>query len=261
MQLLAVKIGNSNIGVAVCDGEEIVRSWRLESRADKTADEYGTELRELLDGAGDAAARVCNVALVSVVPALTATFVEMTHRYFRCAPFLVAPGIATGVRIQYEDQRALGADRLVGIVGAKARYGAPSLLVDLGTATTFNAIDAAGDFAGGAIAPGLNMESEALHLFTAKLPRVEIGPPSRALARSTREALRSGIFFGYVGLIEGLVARLLGELGAPDARVIATGGLAPLIAPHCPSIQIVDQQLGFHGLRILFEMNRAGAKG
>ncbi|MGB8647463.1 MAG: type III pantothenate kinase [Anaerolineae bacterium] len=255
MQLLAIKIGNTNIAFALYQEQEIVRTWRVETRADKTTDEYAGQLLELFEFQGAGVIQISNVAIVSVVPALTGVFVELARRYLATEAFVVAPGITTGIKIQYEDPRALGADRLVAIIAARARYGAPALVIDFGTATTFNAIDAAGDFIGGAIAPGLNIASQALHEFTAKLPRVDISPPPAALATNTRDALRSGLFIGYTGLVEVLVARLRADMQEPEARVIATGGLASLIAPHCPSIEIVDSQLAFEGLRILFEMN------
>ncbi len=258
-QLLACKIGNTNIGLALYVEKEIRCTWRVETRADKTADEYAAQLQEFLDGENDRVEDISHVAIVSVVPALTGTFVELARRYLHVEPFVVAPGIATGIKIQYEDPRALGADRLVAMVAARARYGAPALVIDFGTATTFNALNASGDFVGGAIAPGLNIAGQALHEFTAKLPRVDISPPPTALATNTRDALRSGLFVGYTGLVEGLIARLRADMQAPQARVIATGGLAPLLAPYCPSIGVVDSQLAFEGLRMLFEMNQLAA--
>ncbi len=256
MSLLAIKVGNSNIGFGVFEGPQLTRAWRVQTQAEKTADEYASQLLDFFDGAAESLAGIDRAAIGSVVPALTTTFEQVCRRYLHCEPFVVAPGIKSGIKIQYEDPRALGADRLVAMAAAKARYGVPALVLDFGTATTFNALDAAGNFIGGAIAPGLNIQAEALHRFTAKLPLVEIAPPAHALAMNTREALRSGIFWGYAGLVEGLIARLRAEMPGPNAvRVIATGGLASLIAPHCPSIEIVDSALALEGLRILFEMN------
>ncbi len=256
MSLLAIKIGNSNIGFGVFEGERLVTAWRVQTQAEKTADEYASQLLDFFDGTFEGVPGIDRAAIVSVVPALTTTLEELCRRYLHCEPFVVAPGIKSGIKIQYEDPRALGADRLVALVAAQARYGTPALVLDFGTATTFNVLDATGTFIGGAIAPGLNIEAEALHRFTAKLPLVEIAPPPRALATNTRDALRSGIFLGYTGLVEGLIARLRAEMPDSDhLHVIATGGLAPLIAPHCPSIEIVDSQLALEGLRILYEMN------
>jgi type III pantothenate kinase len=258
--LLAIKIGNTNIGLGVFSGAQLVASWRIETQVEKTTDEYAGDVAELLEGAEAGGIKVENAAISCVVPALTPIFQELCRRYLRCEPFVVAPGVRSGIRIRYEDPRALGSDRLAAMVAAKAKYGSPALVVDIGTATTFNALNQAGDFVGGAIAPGPSIQSEALHQFTARLPRVEIGPPDRALATNTRDALRSGLFFGYVGLIQELVTRLRGEMGPPTARVIATGGRAPSVAPYCPSIDIVDTELALQGLRILYEMNTTAAE-
>jgi type III pantothenate kinase len=259
-QLLAIKIGNTNIGLGVFSGTQLVASWRIESRAEKTTDEYAGDIAELLEGADADGIKVEEAAICSVVPALTPTFQELCRRYLGCEPFVVVPGVRSGIKLKYEDPRALGSDRLAAMVAAKARYSTPALVVDIGTATTFNALNMAGDFIGGAIAPGPNIQAEALHQFTARLPRVEIGPPDRALASNTRDALRSGLFFGYVGLIQELVTRLRGEMGAPTPRVIATGGRAPMVAPYCPSIEIVDMELALAGLRILYDMNNTTAE-
>ncbi len=261
MHLIAIKIGNTNTGIALFQDAQIVRTWRVETRVDKTADEYATELHEFLNGLPGGDRGNAQVAIVSVVPALTGTFTELARRYLHRDPFVVNPGIITGIKIHYQDQRAFGADRLVAIIAAHAKYGGPALVIDFGTATTFNATDANGNFIGGAIAPGLNIAAEALHEFTAKLPRVEISAPPQALATNTRDALRSGIFFGYAGLVEGLIARLRTEMQAPQVRVIATGGMAPRIAPHCPAIEIVDPQLAYDGLRILYLRNRTKDEG
>ncbi len=253
--MLAIKIGNTNIGFGLFEGDSLLHSWRAETRLEKTADEYLTLLDDFFAESDFARASVARVALVSVVPVLTGTFREMCRRYFGREPFIVSAGITSGINLHYQDPRALGADRLVALVAAKARYGAPALVVDFGTATTFNALDAQGNFVGGAIAPGLSIQADALHQFTAKLPRVEISAPVRALATNTRDALRAGIFYGYVGSIDYLVARLRAEMNAPTARVIATGGLAALVAPACPCIEIVDAELALVGLRLLYEMN------
>ncbi len=255
MQVLAIKIGHSNIGYGLFEGERLVQSWRVEPQPEKTADEYASELMDLFADAGSAPPELTGIAIGSVVPALTMTFQELCRRCLNKRAFVVEPGIKSEIELLYEDPRALGTDRLVAMVAARARYGVPILVLDFGTATTFNALDRSGRFVGGAIAPGPNIEAEALHRFTAKLPLVEIAPPPRALAQNTRDALRSGIFLGYTGLVEGLVARLRADMQEPDARVVATGGLAALIAPHCPSIEIVDPQLGLEGLRLLYLMN------
>jgi type III pantothenate kinase len=253
--LLAVKVGNTNLAFGLFLGEELAHVWRAETRPENTADEYASLLLEYLAAAQVSPSSVRAVAVVSVVPALTETVRELTRRYFKLEPFVAAPGVHSGLEIKYDDPRTLGADRLVDMVAARARFGAPAVVVDFGTATTFNALDARGRFVGGAIAPGLVMSAEALHRFTAALPRVEIAPPQTPLARNTPEALRAGIFLGYAGLVETLVARIVSAMNEPSARVIATGGLAPLLAPHCPSIYAVDTRLPLYGLRILYNLN------
>lgn len=253
--LFAIKIGNTNLGFGIFDGNTLTHSWRAETRPEKTADEYAALLYSFFESEHVNPASLGIAAMVSVVPALNDTMREFCFKYLNVEPFIATAGIKSGIGVKYEDPRSLGADRLVSLVAAKEKYGAPLLMIDLGTATTFNALDAHGDFVGGAIAPGLNMSAQALHQFTAKLPRIEIAPPARALATNTPEALRSGIFFGYVGLVEGMIARLTDEMGEPHACVVATGGMSNLLAPHCPSIQFVDANLALEGLYILYRMN------
>jgi|SRR5581483_10764189 type III pantothenate kinase len=254
-RMLAIKIGNTNLGLGVYDGERLVHAWRAETRVEKTADEYAALVIPLLERANIAPTSIQAAALVSVVPPLTDTMLEFCRKYLQTEPFIATSGIKSGIRIKYDDPRAFGADRLVVLVGAKAKYGAPCLVLDLGTATTFNALDARGDFIGGAISPGLNMSAEALHQFTARLPLIQIAAPEHALGTNTRDALRSGIFFGYVGLVEGMLTRLKREMNEPHARVIATGGMANLLASHCRAIETVDLNLALDGLRLLYHMN------
>lgn len=255
-RLFTLKVGNTNLGFGIFDGDTLVHAWRAETLHDKTADEYAALLIPLLESENIAPASIQAAAIVSVVPALGETMREICVKYFNITPFMASAGIKSGIRIKYDDPRALGADRLVSLVAAKQKYGAPLVLIDMGTATTFNALDAHGDFVGGAIAPGLNMSAEALHQFTAKLPRIDIAPPPHAIATNTGDALRSGIYFGYVGLVEGLIARFKSELQEPQLKVIATGGMSQLLAPHCPAIETVDMGLALEGLRILYAMNQ-----
>lgn len=262
-RLFAIKVGNTNIGLGIferaakTETPRLLHTWRVETRAEKTSDEYGALLGRFLEGSAVIPASFDSVALVSVVPALTDTLCEMSVKYLGHEPFIAAPGVRSGLRIRYDDPRSLGPDRLVSLVAARARYGVPSIVIDLGTATTFNALDARGDFVGGAIAAGLTMSAEALHQFTARLPRVEVVAPERAVATNTADALRAGLFFGHAALVEGMVARFRRELREPDAHVIATGGLAAVLAPYCPVIDVVDPDLGLYGLYLLYEMNRS----
>lgn len=255
-RLLAIKIGNTNLGFGLFDSGILIRNWRVETRTEKTTDEYAAQLLLFFKEAGIPAESINAAALVSVVPALDDTLRELCVKYLHVEPFVAAPGCKSGIHIKYQDPRTLGADRLVSLVAAKHKYGLPAIVIDFGTATTFNVLDSRGDFIGGAIAPGINIAAEALHQFTAKLPRIEIAAPPHALATNTNDALRSGIFFGYVGLVEGIVARLEREMNGAAPRTIATGGMSRVLAPHCPSIEIVDGDLGLEGLRLLFEMNK-----
>ncbi len=258
--LLAIKIGNSNITCGVFEGATLVARWRLHTETDKTVDEYALLLADLFAHAAFAPDAWRGAAIVSVVPPLMATFQEVCRRLLQHDPLIVTLQLNTGMLIRYDLPRALGADRLVECVAAKEKYDAPVLVIDFGTATTFNAVNRAGEFAGGAIAPGLHLAADALYHATAQLPRIDLVLPPRALATNTVHGIQSGILFGYLGMIEGMIARLRDELGEPTARVVATGGLAPMLAPHARVIEIVDRDLILDGLRMIFEMNEGNRK-
>jgi type III pantothenate kinase len=253
--LLAIDIGNTNITLGVYQGERLHATWRVATVHDRMPDEYGILLRQLLAHKGVAPDAVTGVALASVVPALTGIWREVSQDYLGQEPLVVDTGVKTGVRIRYENPREVGADRVVDCAAVKVKYGGPACVVDFGTATTFDAITAEGDYLGGAIAPGIGIAAEALFSRASKLYRVEITPPARAIGTNTVAALQAGIFFGYIGLVEGLAARFRRELGS-DMKVIATGGLAEKVARETPVIQHVDPWLTLDGLRIIFEMNR-----
>ena len=258
--LLVVKIGNSNITVGVFEGSTLLATWRAHTETDKTADEYSILLDDFFASLAVSPGSVENkwkgVALVSVVPPLTSTFQELCRRHLEIEPLVVGPRVKTGMPIRYEDPRSLGADLLVAAIGAQARYGAPVLVIDFGTATTFNVVNRAGEFVGGAIAPGLNLAADALHQSTAQLPYVDLAIPPHVIATNTVHAMQSGILLGYVGMVEGMVARMRDELGEPAMPVIATGGLARMLAPQTRVIQAVEPDLILHGLRMIFEMNQ-----
>jgi type III pantothenate kinase len=257
-RLLVVKIGNSNVTVGVFEASKLLATWRAHTETDKTADEYAVLLDDFFSALPvDDGGSWRGVAMVSVVPPLTTTFQELCRRHLLIDPLIVAPGIKTEMPIRYDDPRALGADRLVAAVAAKARFGAPAIVIDFGTATTFNAVNRAGEYVGGAISPGLNLAAAALHHSTAQLPHVDLAMPPHAIATNTIHAMQSGILLGYVGMVEGMVARMRAELGEPGARVIATGGLAQMLAPQTRVIDTVEPDLILEGLRIIFEMNRS----
>jgi type III pantothenate kinase len=253
--LLAIDIGNTNIVVGVFDAENLVADYRLHTQAHVTGDELGLTIVGLLRGSGIEARAVERVVVSSVVPTLQRSVNEMSRRCFGVAPLVVGPGVRTGMRILYEDPRLVGADRIVNALAAYRRYGGPAVIVDLGTATTFDALNAAGDYLGGAIAPGLLISLDALVSHAAKLSRIEPVAPPSVIGRTPATSMQAGLVFGYVGLIEGLVRRMAAELGE-GTKVIATGGLAELIAEQTTVIDAVDQRLTLDGLRLISELNR-----
>ena len=253
-RLLAIKIGNSNVNVGVFEGSSLLAHWRAHTETNQTADEYALLLTDFFAQA-NLVDHWRGAIIVSVVPPLTTTFQELCRHHFEIDPFIVGPRLKTGMPTRYENGRSLGADRLVGAVAAKAKFGAPVIVIDFGTATTFNAVNRAGEFVGGAIAPGLNLAADALYRSTAQLPRIDLAIPPRVIATNTTQAIQSGILFGYLGMIEGMIGRMREELGEPHAPVVATGGLAPMLAPHTRVIEHLESDLILDGLRLIFEMN------
>jgi len=253
--LLCIDIGNTNIVIGVYRGEELLAHWRVATAHDRMADEYAMLLLQFFSHSGYESTALQGVAIASVVPPLTRTFIELSETYLRQTPLVVDAGVRTGVRIRYDNPREVGADRVVNAAATYRIYGGPACVVDFGTATTFDAISAEGDYLGGAIAPGIFIAAEALFTRTAKLPRIDLTRPPRAIGSNTVQSMQSGILFGYVGLVEGMVARFREELG-PDMRVIGTGGLAEVIARETTVIEVVDPWLTLKGLRMIYEMNR-----
>lgn len=252
--LLAIDIGNTNVVIGIYRGDDLLHQWRVASDTNRMPDEYAMILRDLLAHHRLSLANITGCIIGSVVPPLTTVFSEMVESYLGLSPMIVGPGIRTGVRILYEDPRGVGADRILNALAAHRLYGGPAVVIDFGTATTFDAISSDGDYLGGAIAPGIGLAAEALFQHTAKLPRVELVTPKSAIGKNTPSAMQSGLIFGYVGLVEGLVNRFRRELGE-NTKVIATGGLAPLVAKETASIQIVDPKLTLYGLKLLFALN------
>jgi type III pantothenate kinase len=255
--LLAIDVGNTNIVLGVFEGEELVADFRLHTDEHATGDEMGLLVVGLLHGRGIEPSSISALVVSNVVPILSRPIDELAHHYFQMAPMVVGPGIRTGMRILYEDPRQVGADRIVNAIAAFRRYGGPAVLVDFGTATTFDAISAQGDYLGGAIAPGIVISLDALVSHTAKLTRVELAAPPSVIGRNTTASMQAGLVYGYVGLIEGVVGRMRAELG-DGAKVIATGGLAELIASQTTVIDTVDQRLTLDGLRIIHDLNAVG---
>jgi type III pantothenate kinase len=253
--LLAIDIGNTNITLGLYQDEELGSRWRLATNHERMPDEYALQFLGLLSHAGCTPEDLIGISLASVVPPLTGKIIEACRRYLLQEPFVVDAGIKTGVRVRYDDPRAVGADRIVDAVAVQRLYGGPACVVDFGTGTTFDAISKEGDYLGGAIAPGIGIASEALFIRTAKLPRVDVQRPPSVIGRNTVHSMQSGLLFGYVSLVEGMVARFQKELG-PDMKVIATGGFAEVIAAETQVIDIIAPWLTLDGLRILWELNK-----
>jgi type III pantothenate kinase len=252
---LAIDIGNTNIAFGLYDGDTLGPRWRIRTIHEKMPDEYGVLLDQLFHHRGCRADQVTGGAIASVVPPLTPVFQQVCRDYVGLTALVVDAGVRTGVPIRYDNPRAVGADRVADAAAVRQLYSVPACVVDFGTATTFDAVSAEGDYLGGAIAPGIGIAAQALFERTAKLPRVELTRPPFAIGRNTPHSIQSGLLFGYVGLVEGMVARFKAELG-PETRVIATGGLAEIISRETDVIDIVDPWLTLHGLRIIYELNR-----
>ena len=254
--LLAIDIGNTNIILGVFEGEELRATWRIATGIHRMPDEYAALILNLLHHKSLDISDIDKVALCSVVPPLTTHFEELSQQYFNTSPLVVGAGVKTGVRIRMDNPREVGADRIVNAAATHHLYDGPTIIVDLGTATTFDTVSREGDYLGGAIAPGINIAAESLFARAAALPRVELLRPENAIGTNTISAMQSGLFFGYVGLVEGIVARIQQEL-LEKAKVVATGGYARLIAKETPVIEIVNPDLTLIGLRLIYMMNRA----
>ena len=253
--LLCIDIGNTNITLGLYEGAALGPRWRLSTEHERMPDEFGLQVTGLLQLAGKSPADIQGVAMASVVPPLTSRWIETCRVYLKCDPLVVDAGVRTGVKIRYEDPRAVGADRIVDAAAAFRLYGGPACIVDFGTATTFDALSSEGEYLGGAIAPGIGIAAQALFQRTAKLPRVDLVRPPAAIGRNTVHAIQSGLLFGYVGLVEGMVARFREELGN-EMKVIGTGGQADLIAHETRVIEILAPWLTLDGLRMIYEMNQ-----
>jgi type III pantothenate kinase len=254
--LLTIDIGNTNITFGLYDDTPTLKyHWRIKTDHDRLTDEYGIIILGMIRHEGLKYEQIKGVVMASVVPPLTQVFVRMVERYIKLTPLVVEAGVKTGVQIRYDSPRDVGADRIVDAVAAYRLYGGPACVVDFGTATTFDAISAKGEYLGGAIAPGMSIAAEALFSRTSKLPRVDLVRPPKAIGTNTVHAMQSGLIFGYVGIVEAMVARFRAELGE-GMRVIGTGGLVRIIAEETSVIEVVNPWLTLEGLRMVWEMNQ-----
>jgi type III pantothenate kinase len=252
--LLCIDIGNTNMKFGLFEGDRLRAHWRIATDRAKLSDEYAMLLLNLFASERLQTGDVTGCAISSVVPALTPAFAEVARRYLKQEPIIVGPGVKTGLSVHTDNPAEVGADLIVSAVAARQMYGAPVIVIGFGTATTFAAVSAQGDFVGVAIAPGVGTGAEALFRFAAALPQVELVKPPRAIGTNTIHSMQSGLIFGFAGLVEGLVKRMRAELGG-NAHVVATGGLAELIAAETDAIKVVEPDLTLIGLRLIYQMN------
>jgi type III pantothenate kinase len=253
--LLTIDIGNTNLTLGLYDGEQLGAHWRLATDHNRMPDEYGLQLLGLLQNAGKTLGDIHGISLASVVPPLTGRVVQACNEYLKQSPLVVDAGVKTGIKIRYEDPKAVGADRVCDAVAVLKKYGGPACVVDFGTATTFNAVTKEGEYLGGAITAGVNLAAESLYTRAAKLPRIDLQRPPSVIGRNTIHAMQSGLLFGYVSMVEGMVTRFRAELGN-GMKVIATGGTAEVIAKETDVVDFIAPWLTLDGLRIVWELNR-----
>ena len=252
--LLVIDVGNTNIVLGIFKGKELMDHWLVSTDRLRTTDEYGVLIRNLFYLNGVNSDEIDAIIISSVVPPVMPTLERMCQRYFGLTPLVIGPGVKTGMDIKYDNPREVGADRIVNAVAAYEKFGGPVIIIDFGTATTFCAVDKKGTYLGGAICPGIGISTDALVQRTAKLPRIEVVSTDKVICRNTVESMQAGVFYGFVGQVDGIVARMRKELGC-KAKVVATGGLAVIVAPATDAIDVVEPMLTLEGLRIIYDRN------
>jgi type III pantothenate kinase len=250
--LLAVDVGNTQTVFGLYDGSELKEHWRIATERNRSGDELGASYKSFVD-----LGRIDGIVLSSTVPQLSRSYAEFAERYTSAELLELGPGVKTGIPVRYDDPREVGPDRIANAVAVRERHGAPAVVVDFGTSTNFDVVNAAGEFAGGVLAPGIEISMDALFARAARLPKVPFTAPEHVISQTTTAALQSGLVYGFAGQVDAIVSRIVAELGAAGAPVVATGGLADLIAPHSATITAVDPELTLQGLRIVWERNRA----
>jgi type III pantothenate kinase len=254
--LFVINVGNTNILMGVYEGKKLLAHWRMGTDKERTSDEFGAFFLSFFNSEELDISNVEAVVIASVVPPIMYSLEHAIRKYFKTEPILIGPGIKTGINIKYENPRELGADRIVNAVAACEIYGGPIIIVDFGTATTFNAISSKCEFLGGVICPGIKISAEALFQRTAKLPRIELSKPESVIGRNTAVSMQAGIFHGYVGQVNHIVNRIKKEMKEENIKVIATGGLARMIASEAESIDEINGHLTLEGLRIIYDKNK-----
>ena len=252
--LLVIDVGNTNIVLGIFKGNELMDHWRVSTNRLRTPDEYGVLIRNLFYLNCVNSDEIDAIIISSVVPPVMPTLERMCQRYFGLTPLVIGPGVKTGMDIKYDNPREVGADRIVNAVAASEKLGGPLIIIDFGTATTFCAVDKKGTYLGGAICPGIGISTDALVQRTAKLPRIEVVRTDKVICRNTVESMQAGVFYGFVGQVDGSVARMRKELGC-KAKVVETGGLAVIVAPATDAIDVVEPMLTLEGLRIIYDRN------
>ncbi|MBI5087213.1 MAG: type III pantothenate kinase [Acidobacteria bacterium] len=253
--LLTIDAGNTNVTIGIFDGSRILTRWRLRTAPDQTPDEWGIKLRSLFDLENVPLARIKGIAAASVVPPLESSLREMGRRYFSIEPMFVTGSTETGVSVLYDNPREVGADRIVNAVAALARYGGPCIVVDLGTAITFDAVSANAEYLGGIICPGIGMSIQGLFTRTARLPMVDFREPEKLIGSNTVGSMQSGLYHGTISMIDGIVERMIAQMG-PATKTVATGGHANLITRGSKFVTTADEDLTLEGLRLIWERNR-----